>query len=87
MHSVLCVSTQQVPLGVLHQEVWVRDLAQLGKKQTRHKRPIQDKESQRWLTALLATEQVLPETVEVVTVADQEADIYELVRRGRANNS
>jgi hypothetical protein len=31
----------------------------LGKKHTRHKRPIQDKESQRWLTALLVTEQVI----------------------------
>ena len=87
MHSVLCVSTQQVPLGVLHQEVWVRDLAQLGKKQTRHKRPIQDKETQRWLTALLATEQALPETVQVVTVADQEADIYELFALPRRTNS
>lgn len=87
MHSVLCVTTEQVPLGVLHQAVWVRDLAQLGKKHQRHKRPIQDKESQRWLTALLATEQVMPETVRVVTVADQEADIYELFALPRRANS
>jgi hypothetical protein len=87
MHSVLCVSTQQVPLGVLHQEVWVRDLAQLGKKHQRHKRPLQDKESQRWLTALLATEQAIDESVRVVTVADQEADIYELFALPRRTNS
>ncbi len=60
---------------------------QLGKKHQRHKRPIQDKESQRWLTALLATEQAIDESVRVVTVADQEADIYELFALPRRTNS
>jgi hypothetical protein len=52
VHSVFCSTEDGVPLGILHQQVWARDIAQLGKKHQRHKKPIQDKESQRWLTAL-----------------------------------
>ena len=78
VHSVFCSTGNGVPLGVLHQQVWARDIAQLGKKHQRHKKPIQDKESQRWLTALDATQSVIPSEIVVVTVADREADIYEL---------
>lgn len=51
VHSVFCSTSGGVPLGVLHQQVWARDIANLGKKHQRHKKSIQDKESQRWLTA------------------------------------
>jgi hypothetical protein len=78
IHSVLCSSTNGIPLGILHQQLWARDPAELGKKHQRHKKPIQDKESQRWLTALDATQSLIPEEIVVVTVADREADIYEL---------
>lgn len=59
VHSVLCSSANGVPLGVLHQQVWARDLADLGKKHQRHKKLTQDKESQRWLTALDATQSLI----------------------------
>jgi hypothetical protein len=49
VHSVFCTTGNGVPLGVLHQQVWARDMALLGKKHQRHKKPITDKESQRWL--------------------------------------
>jgi hypothetical protein len=78
VHSVLASTAQGVPLGVLHQQVWARDPAELGKKQQRHKKPIEDKESQRWLTALDVTQNLIAEEIVVVTVADREADIYEL---------
>jgi hypothetical protein len=78
VHSTLAVSTQGVPLGLLHQQVWTRDPATRGIKHTRRKRATKDKESQRWLTALTASEQVMPPQTEVVMVADSEADIYDL---------
>lgn len=87
VHSVFCSSANGVPLGVLHQQVWARDLAELGKKHQRHKRPIQDKESQRWLTALETTQNLIPSEIMVVTVADREADIYELFVLPRRPNS
>ena len=78
VHSTLAASAQGVPLGLLHQEVWVRDPAQAGKRHHRRQRATQDKESQRWLTALAGSQSAVPETVSVVTVADSEADIYDL---------
>lgn len=87
IHSVLCSSANGVPLGVLHQQVWSRDPAELGKKHQRHKKLIQDKESQRWLTALEVTQNRIPEEIVVVTVADREADIYELFVLPRRPNS
>jgi hypothetical protein len=87
VHSVFCSTGNGVPLGVLHQQVWRRDIAQLGKKHQRHKKTIGDKESQRWLTALDATQSVIPSELVVVTVADREADIYELFMLPRRPNS
>ena len=77
VHSVLCSTDGGVPLGVLHQQVWHREPTELGKKHQRHKKSIQDKESQRWLTALDVTQSLIPQEIVVVTVADREADIYE----------
>jgi hypothetical protein len=71
----------------LHQQVWRRDPTQVGKKQQRHKKPIEDKESQRWLTALDVTQNLIAEEIVVVTVADREADIYELFVLPRRPNS
>ncbi len=87
VHSVFCSTQGGVPLGVLHQQVWARDITNLGKKHQRHQKPIQDKESQRWLTALEATQSLIPSEIVVVTVADKEADIYDLFMLPRRPNS
>jgi len=78
VHSSLAVSAEGVPLGLLHQEVWVREPATVGIRHQRRKRATKDKESQRWLTALMVSQDVVPADVQVVTVADSEADIYDL---------
>ncbi|NEP40228.1 MAG: IS4 family transposase, partial [Okeania sp. SIO2H7] len=87
MHSVFCVSPLGVPLGVLHQKVWARELSNIGKKHTRKKREIKDKESKRWLEGLSITQEVIPADVKVVTVADCEADIYDFLAMPRPANS
>lgn len=87
VHSVLCSTQDGVPLGVVHQQVWHRDPCELGKKHQRHKTTIQDKESQRWLSALALTQSLIPEEIVVVTVADREADIYDLLMLPRRPNS
>ncbi len=87
VHSVLCSTQDGVPLGVVHQQVWHRDRCELGKKHQRHKKTIQDKESQRWLSALALTQSLIPEEIVVVTVADREADIYDLLMLPRRPNS
>ena len=83
VHSVLLASTQGVPLGIIHQEVWSRDPETLGKKHQRRSKETKDKESQRWLTALERTQEICPEETDVITVADREADIYDLLATPR----
>ncbi len=80
LHTTLMVTPQREPLGVLQQQVIVRDPAEWGKSQRRSKLPITEKESQRWLTslqAMAAMQAELPET-HLVSVGDSEADIYAL---------
>ena len=78
MHSVLCASSAGVPLGLLHQEMWTRPLSQLGKRKQRRHKATRDKESQRWLTGLQATFDAVPAERAIITVADREADFYDL---------
>jgi hypothetical protein len=78
VHSALAVSLEGVPLGLVNQHVWRRDPKEKGKSHRGSGRPIEEKESRRWLDALGATEQAIPLPTEVITVADREADLYEL---------
>ncbi len=78
LHSVLAVTAAGVPLGVIDQRTWTRDPATLGKRAGRNKKETADKESQRWLDALAATEAAMPAEQMVLTVADREADFYDL---------
>jgi hypothetical protein len=48
VHSVLAVSSDGTPLGLVHQQVWARDPKEKGKKEKRKKLPIEEKESYRW---------------------------------------
>lgn len=87
-HSVLAVSPAGVPLGLLHLALWARDPAQLGKRRTRRQRVTAEKESQKWLDGLRATEAALPATQKVLLVADREADVFAYLaapRRGNTN--
>jgi hypothetical protein len=79
VHSSLAVSEQGVPQGLIHQQVWARDPKTFGKKHKRRKLATKDKESQRWLDTLSATQEAIPEDIQVITVADREADIYDLL--------
>lgn len=83
VHTSLAISPEGVPLGVLDQQVWSRDPKDWGKKAKRRQKPTQEKESQRWLEALDRTGEVLAEIEQVVTIADREADFYDLLRRRR----
>ena len=73
-HSTLAVTTAGVPLGLLAQAVWVR--TETDQPQDNH-RPIEQKESYKWLTALHQSSREIPAGVQLVQVSDQESDIYE----------
>lgn len=87
VHSVLAATVDGVPLGLLAQHTWVRDPATTGKRATCRTRVQAEKESQKWLTALAATEAAVPSTVQVITLGDREADVYELFAAPRPPHS
>ena len=80
LHGTLAVNADGTPLGLLAAQCWARNPAAFGKKAKRHQLPIEEKESNKWLTsfkAVTAAARACPDTT-VVSVGDREADIYEL---------
>ncbi len=80
MHDTMAFTVNGLALGLVDVQAWARDPKEIGKKHTRHKRPIEQKESVKWLRSFKATSAVqaaCPDT-KVVSVGDREADIYEL---------
>jgi hypothetical protein len=80
LHSSLAMTVQGVPLGFVDAQCWARDPQEFGKKAKRHALPIEDKESHRWIKsyqAVAAVQKRNPQ-VQLVSMGDREADIYEL---------
>ncbi len=80
LHDTLALTPEGVPLGLIDIQVWARDAQQIDQAAQRKQRPIADKESQRWLDSFRRTaafQRLCPDT-RLVSVADREADIYEL---------
>jgi hypothetical protein len=80
LHSSLAMTVQGVPLGFLDAQCWARDPQEFGKKARRHALPIEDKESYRWIRSYGAVAQIQQRNpkIDLVSVGDREADIYEL---------
>ena len=98
-HSVMALTTEGLPLGLLHQEHWVRPTAeepptskpskyqrQKDRDQSK-KRAFADKESFKWLSALQAVERALPPEQKVLLIQDREADIFEFIQAPRRVNT
>jgi hypothetical protein len=79
-HSTLAVDPRGgVPLGLLGQETWARSAeTRVAKGESRKTLPIEAKESIHWLVGVKQTLERLGPEVKAVTVADREADLYEL---------
>jgi hypothetical protein len=82
-HSSLAVSPEGLPLGLLGQEVWVREETEGPQASNR---PIEEKESYKWIKALHESSRDIPAEVQLVQVSDQESDIYEYLVEPRADN-
>jgi len=78
LHTTLAVTAAGQPMGVVDQQVWERDPEQTGHRHQRHALPIEGKESVKWLHAMHATIQRVGTRCPLVTVADREADIFDL---------
>jgi hypothetical protein len=80
LHDTLALTPEGVPLGLVDIQVWARDPQAMGQAQARKTRPLDTKESQRWLQSFrrtAAVQQLCPDS-RLVCIADREADLYEL---------
>src|SRR5205807_3830015 len=85
VHTTLAITPERVPLGLLAQQVWARDPADVGKRARRKQLPISQKESQKWLHSLDAvyTAHDCCPTTRLVSVGDREADVYDVLATPR----
>jgi hypothetical protein len=87
MHSVLPLSEEGLPLGVLGTNIYASHFDSEDKGQNR---PIEEKESYRWLRTIEELREIsewVPQT-ELIAVGDRESDLFELFdyRRRKARN-
>jgi len=79
-HTHLAVTPERLALGVVGQRQYDRTAESLGKSKERKNWPIEEKESFRWLEGYRLASQLqgeCPDT-QIVSVADSEADIYDI---------
>jgi hypothetical protein len=80
LHSTLAVAPSGLPLGLLDQRWLVRPLDEPSHQpEELRQRPIEAKESYRWLEGMRQAEALTPAGVQLIHVADAEADIYEFL--------
>ena len=80
MHSTMAFNLEGTPLGLLDAQCWARDAATFGQKHERKQRPIEEKESSKWLKSFrrVAEVQRRSPATRLVSVGDRESDLYEL---------
>lgn len=86
MHTAYAVTPEGLPLGILHQHMWAREPKGKNYKSTNRRIiPIEQKESQRWITALNEIHDLTNGLDSlVIHVGDRENDFYEFINT--ANN-
>jgi hypothetical protein len=80
LHSLYAVSEEGLPLGVVDTTVLVRADKNFRQTASRKKKPIEEKESYRWVEGYLRTQEVARQLPggEVFSISDREGDIYEV---------
>lgn len=85
VHSTVAITPEKVMLGVLQEQVWVRDDESYAQLRDHKQRKIADKESHKWLLSIESVREAHranPGT-HFVSVGDREADLYDLFLQER----
>ncbi|RJX29537.1 MAG: IS4 family transposase [Dethiobacter sp.] len=85
VHSALAVTPKGIALGLLDQFIWTRDPEERGKRTEKRQKPIEEKESYKWLKSMDNSHSGIPKGIRLVHVGDREADIYEFFDHAHAN--
>jgi hypothetical protein len=78
LHPTIALTPSGTCLGIVDSQTWVRE--SLGEKAKRAKKPIEEKESMRWLNSYRTCNEIAkqaPNTL-IVNISDREGDIYDL---------
>jgi hypothetical protein len=80
LHDTMAFTPEGTPLGLLDVQCWARDKAEAGSRHDRHSKPIEEKESIKWLKSYRAVCEVQARSphTRLIVMADREADIHEL---------
>jgi hypothetical protein len=79
IHPVIAIDVEtEAVVGLVDAAIWTRVA---GRRSPRRSRPLEDKESARWLAGCEATAERLAKAAAVTMVADRESDIYQLFTR------
>lgn len=83
IHSCLAVTTEGLVLGVLDQTSFTRAIRkdESADHDQKKRRPIEEKESYRWLQAMENSSKDIPSGIKVIHVCDREGDMYELFEK------
>jgi len=78
VHDTMVFTPRGIPLGLLNVQCWARN--GIGSKHERYQKPIEDKESWKWVESYQAVSAVQKRCrkTSLVVVADREADIHEV---------
>jgi hypothetical protein len=78
VHDTLAFTPQGTPLGLLNVQCWARE--RIGSRHERYQKPIEEKESYKWLESYQAVSAVQAQCRKtcLVVMADREADIHEV---------
>jgi hypothetical protein len=85
VHSALALRPDGLPLGLLDIEAWARDPGEFGKRKACNSKPIEAKESFKWIRALTPIGNAAAHcaSTRIITLADREADIFEYLLEAR----
>ena len=88
MHSSLAICPDGAVLGLLHNHVWARPLAEFGKGEYRKKRPTEQKESFEWIRGVRHSTELRDRHsggTQLVHVMDRGGDVHEVLQEIVAN--
>jgi len=78
LHTTLVVTEQNLVLGSIQQHCWGRKPEDYGQRALRANKPIEEKESYRWIESFNASQSALPDHKKGIFLGDRGADIYDL---------
>lgn len=79
LHPIIAITPERLCLGVVNAEIFYR--TELGKNKNHKKKPIDEKESYRWLISYRIINNIAEQFPEktMISIMDREGDIYELL--------